>query len=68
MKKNIPLLVAFFIVWAFIAGLCYILNILFNQNWFTDWHEYVVIGLAGAIASIFGPILSAWIEKIFKKS
>lgn len=67
MKKTISLLIAFFIVWAFMAGLCYILNLLFNQNWFAGWQEYVIIGLAGAVASIFGPILAAWLEKMFRK-
>ena len=49
-----------------IAGLCYVVDLLFSLNWFDDWREYVVIGFAGVIASIFGPILFAWIEKIFK--
>lgn len=68
MKKNITFILAFFIVWAFMALMCYLLNLLFGRNWFAgDWHEYVIIGFAGAVAGIFGPILAAWIGKSFKK-
>lgn len=68
MKKNFPLLLAFFIVWAFTAFVCYLLNIILDRNWFTNgWQEYVIIGFAGAIAGIVGPILAAWIGKCFKK-
>lgn len=67
MKKNVILLIAFFIVWAIVAGACYLLNLIFSHSWFSDWHEYVIIGFAGAIASVFGPILAAWIEKVIKK-
>lgn len=66
MRKNLLLFIAFCIVWYLIAGLCYVVDLLFSLNWFDDWREYVVIGFAGVIASIFGPILFAWIEKIFK--
>lgn len=66
MKKNILWFVAFCIVWSLCAGVCYVVNHLFGLNWFDDWREYVVIGFAGAIASIFGPILAAWVEKVFK--
>lgn len=68
MKKNITFLLAFFIVWAFSAFMCYLLNLILDRNWFTDgWHEYVIIGFAGAVAGIFGPILAAWICKFSKK-
>lgn len=68
MKKNITFLLAFFIVWAFTAFMCYLLNLISDRNWFTnDWQEYVIIGFAGAMAGIFGPILAAWVGKIFKK-
>jgi len=65
MKKNLLLFIAFCIVWYLIAGLCYVVDLLFSLNWFDDRLDYVVIGFAGVIASIFGPILFAWIEKIF---
>lgn len=70
MKKNIIFIVAFFIVWAFTAFMCYLLNLILgrNLNLFTgDWREYIVIGFAGAMAGVFGPILAAWLGKLFKK-
>ena len=67
MKKNIAFIMAFFIVWAFTAFMCYLLNLILGRNWFDDWQEYVIIGFAGAMAGIFGPILAAWIGKYFKK-
>lgn len=68
MKKNITFLLAFFIVWAFTAFMCYLLNLILDRNWFANgWQEYVIIGFAGAVAGIFGPILAAWIGKFFKK-
>lgn len=67
MKKSVLLVVTFFVVWALVAGACYSLNLLFRQNWFDDWHEYVVIGLAGALAAMFGPVLAAWFDKMLKK-
>lgn len=68
MKKNITFLLAFFIVWAFIAFMCYLLNLILDRNWLTNgWQEYVIIGFAGAMAGIFGPILAAWVGEIFKK-
>lgn len=67
MKKNITFILAFFIVWAFTAFMCYLLNLILDRNWFNGWQEYVIIGFAGAMAGIFGPILAAWIGKFFKK-
>ena len=68
MKKNITFLLAFFIVWAFTAFMCYLLNLISDRNWFTNgWQEYVIIGFAIAVTSIFGPILAAWIGKFSKK-
>ncbi|MDE6468749.1 MAG: hypothetical protein K2L28_07635 [Muribaculaceae bacterium] len=68
MKKNITFILAFFIVWAFIAFMCYLLNLVLDRNRFTNaWQEYVIIGFAGAMAGIFGPVLAAWIGKFFKK-
>lgn len=68
MKKDITFLLAFFIVWAFTAFMCYLLNLILDRNLFTNgWQEYVIIGFAGAMAGIFGPILAAWIGKFFKK-
>ena len=68
MKKNLTLLLAFCIVWAFTAVMCYILNLILDRNWFINgWQEYVIIGFAGAMAGVFGPILAAWIGKFFKK-
>ena len=68
MKKGISFLLAFFIVWAFVAFMCYLLNLILGRSWFTNgWQEYVIIGFAGATAGIFGPILAAWIGKCFKK-
>lgn len=69
MKKNISFILAFFIVWALIASLCYLLNLILGRNWVTDnWQEYVIIGFAGALAGIFGPILAAWLSKLLKKN
>lgn len=68
MKKNIIFILAFFIVWALTALLCYILNLILPLNLFTDtWQEYVIVGFAGALAGIFGPILAAWLSKLLKK-
>ncbi len=68
MKKDITFLLAFFIVWAFTAFMWYLLNLILDRNLFTNgWQEYVIIGFAGAMAGIFGPILAAWIGKFFKK-
>lgn len=71
MKRIVVYLLAFSIVYAAVAGACYFLSLfislIFNQDWFTDWREYVIIGLAGAIAGLFGPVLSARIENLFKK-
>ena len=67
MKKNLAFILAFFIVWALTAFMCYLLNLIFGRNWFNGWQEYVIIGFAGAMAGIFGPILAAWIGKFFKK-
>ncbi|MCX4331229.1 MAG: hypothetical protein OSJ24_03415 [Muribaculaceae bacterium] len=69
MKKNIIFILAFFIVWALIALLCHLLNLILALNWLpNNWQEYVIIGFAGAMAGIFGPILAAWISKYFKKN
>ena len=66
--KNILLLLAFSIVWAFAALMCYLLNIIFGRHWFSgDWREYLIIGFAGAMGGVFGPILAAWIGKSLKK-
>ncbi len=66
MKKNIIFIIAFFIVWVFTAFMCYLLNLVLGRNLFTgDWHEYIVIGFAGAMAGVFGPILAAWLGKLF---
>lgn len=68
MKKNLILLLAFLIVWAFTAFMCNLLNLVVDRNWITgNWHECIIIGFAGAVAGIFGPILAAWIGKFFKK-
>ncbi len=68
MKKTITFLLAFFIVWAFSAFMCYLLNLILGRSCFTNgWQEYVIIGFAVAMAGTFGPILSAWISKCFKK-
>ncbi len=68
MKKNLSLLLAFVVIWAFTAFMCYLLNLILAQNWFTNgWQEYVIIGFAGAMAGIFGPVLAAWISKLVKK-
>lgn len=67
MKKNIILFVAFIIVWFWLAGLCYLLGLILNRDWFTEYPNYVVIGFSGAVAGIFGPILAAWLQKILKK-
>lgn len=68
MKKNLTFLLAFFIVWAFVAFMCYLLNLILGREWITgDWREYIIIGFAGAMAGIFGPILAAWFGKLFKK-
>lgn len=69
MKKNISFLLAFFFIWAFIAFMCYLLNLVLGErSWFANgWQEYVIIGFAGATAGTFAPILSAWIGKCFKK-
>ncbi len=68
MKKNISFLLAFVIIWAFTAFMCYLLNLILDRNWFANgWQEYVIIGFAGAMAGIFGPILAAWISKCLKK-
>lgn len=68
MKKNLAFLLAFCIVWAIAAALCYLLNLIFDHSLFIDgWQEYAIIGFAGAVAGTFGPILAAWISKIFKK-
>ena len=68
MKKNITSLLAFFIVWAFTAFMCYLLNLILDRNWLSSgWQEYIIIGFAGAVAGIFGPILAAWIGKLLKK-
>lgn len=66
MKKNILLFIAFTIAWAALIAAAYLLNILFNQNWFDGWQEYVVFGLSGAVGGVFGPILSAWLMKKLK--
>lgn len=69
MKKNIAFILAFFIVWAFTAFMCYLLNLVLGRNWVTNgWQEYVIIGFAGAMAGIFGPILAARIGIFLKKS
>ena len=68
MKKNITFVFAFISVWAFSAFLCYLLNFILGRNWLTnDWREYIIIGFAAALAGVFGPILAAWIGKLFKK-
>ena len=67
MKKNITFILAFFIVWALAAFMCCVLNLILGRNRFNGWQEYVIIGFAGAIAGLFGPILAAWIGKFFKK-
>lgn len=67
MKKNIIFFVAFLIVWAIIAGLCYLSGLILNRDWFTDYPNYFIIGFAGATAGIFGPILAARLEKFFRK-
>lgn len=67
MKKNLIFLLAFVIVWAFIAFMCYMLSLMFGRDWFADWREYVIIGFAGAMAGVFGPVLAAWIGKMFKE-
>lgn len=67
-SKNISFLLAFFIVWAFCVFMCYLLNLILGRNVITNsWHESVIVGFAGAMAGIFGPILAAWISKRFKK-
>lgn len=68
MKKDLTIILAFCIVWVSTAVLCYLLNLLLDRNWFNNgWEEYVIIGFAGAMAGTFGPILAAWIRKLFKK-
>ena len=68
MKKNLIFIIAFSIVWAFTAFMCYLLNLILGRNLFTgDWREYIVIGFAGAMAGVFGPILAAWLGKLFNK-
>ena len=65
MKKNISLLLAFFIVWALTALICYLLHLILDRNWLTNgWQEYVIIGFAGSMAGTLGPILAAWIGKL----
>lgn len=67
MKKKLSLLLAFFIVWAFTAFICYLLNLILGRNLFTNgWQEYVIIGFAGATAGLLGPKLATWITKSFK--
>ena len=68
MKQKISLILAFFIVWAFTAVICDLLNLLLDRNGFTNGlQEYVIVGFAGAMAGIFGPILAGWIGKFFNK-
>lgn len=68
MKKNLTIILAFCIVWVSTGVLCYLLNLLLDRSWFNNgWEEYVIIGFAGAMAGTFGPILAAWIGKLFKK-
>lgn len=67
MKKIVIYLLAFSIVWALVAGSCYLLSIIFGLNLFDDWKEYVIIGFAGAMAGVFGPLLSDGLYKLFKK-
>ena len=67
MKKNIAFILAFFIVWAFTAFMCYLLNLILGRNLFNGWQEYVIIGFAGAMAGIFGPLFAGWIGKFFNK-
>lgn len=67
MKKNIVFILAFFIVWALTAFMCYLLNLILGRNWFNGWQEYVIIGFAGAMAGILGPVMAAWIGNFFKK-
>lgn len=67
MKKTLLLFVAFLIVWTFTAFMCYFLNLVVDSSWLAgDWQEYAIVGFAGAMAGVFGPILSAWIGKALK--
>ncbi|MDE6309504.1 MAG: hypothetical protein K2L81_04845, partial [Muribaculaceae bacterium] len=59
--------IALIIVGATVTAVAYLLNLLFHQNWFSGWQEFVVVGLAGAMGGVFGPILSAWLTQKFKK-
>ena len=68
MKKKLSLLLAFLIVWVLSAFMCYLLNLIFDREGVTNvWQEYAIIGFAGALAGLFGPILAVRIGKIFKK-
>lgn len=67
MKKNFYFVLAFLIVWGLAAGVCYLLGIVFEVNYFMDWKNNIILGFSCAAGGIFGPIVAAYIGKVFKK-
>lgn len=67
MKKFISYLIAFFVVWFAVAGFCLLIGDVFNVDFMQARANYIVIGLAGAVAGLAGPPMAARLDKFFKK-
>lgn len=67
MKKFLSFTIAFCVVWFAVAGLCLLIGNVFNIDFLQGRAHYVQIGLAGAIAGLFGPLLAAYVDKLVKK-
>lgn len=67
MKKYLSFALAFLIVWGLAVGVCYLIGIVFEQNYFMDRTNNIVLGFSSALGGIFGPVIVAYIEKVIKK-
>ena len=68
MKKAISFFLAFIIVSAFIAGIVYLSGYIFKSPFLSNPSNAVSIGLAGGLGGLLGPILAAYISKLFSRN
>lgn len=67
MKKNLSLALAFMIVWVVVSGICYLIGIVFDKEYFLNPTNDIYLGFSSALGGIFGPILTSYISKKIKK-
>lgn len=65
MQKALSLLLAFIIITAFTAAILYLAGYVFNSAFLSNPSNALLIGLSGGLGGLLGPVIAAYISKLF---